>query len=338
MLRWIDGFDFYPTSDLPLRYNEADTAHSFVISSGGRFGSGCVTLAPSLGTSSLTKYLDDQATWVVGFAFRMTSVPPATMRPILKLLDGPTDQVVLNVDPNGRLAITVGGTTLAAGTTSLLTSTYYYIEFKATIDNASGSASCRIGGSAECGATGVATRQTGNSSANRFQLAAHADFNGGSFDDLYVLDGQTSGAHDFLGDMRVETLYPSGDGVHGDFAVTGAASGHAAVAEHPEDGDTSYIASSTPGQKSSFSYTDLSSTPTSIAGVQLNVVGRKDDAGSRSLASLVVAGGVDYDLPALPVYDSYSHAVAVLEENPATGAAWTAGDVNALEAGVTLVS
>lgn len=328
-LRWFDGFDTYPTADIALRYNIPGGGSFQTVPGAGRFGSGALRNAISGGGEVLAKFFDDQPTWVVGVAYKFTPAGKATT--VIALQDSGNGQVELFMDSSNILTLRRNGTVVATGTTTLLANTFYFLEFKATISG-SGSMEARIGGVSEVTFSGNTDAQS-SGHANRVCLYYDQFQTQASYDDYYVCDGTGARNNTFLGDMRVEDLVPSAQGSHADFSHTGAASSLLAVNEAGEDGDTSYVWSNTVGDKETFTYPNLSSVPSLIAGVQVVAVARKDDAGTRALTPLFRIGGVDYPASQLALPDSYTYLGLLTELNPATGAPWTGADVNAVEAG-----
>lgn len=341
MLRWIDGFDFYTTADLTIRYAAVGGGSTGMAPSSGRFSSGALSLNSSLGSANITQAFDPRATWFVGAAFYF---PPFSPNPVtfIKLLDAGNSQLELGIDADSKMRITRNGTLLATGTTILTPGTFYYIEFGATIASSCGANSvvARLGGVVEVTVpTSTNCQATGNATASQVQIFRDGNFDGALIvDDLYICDSQGSTNNTFLGDARVETLYPSAAGNYTNFTLTGAGTNHAAVAEHPEDGDTSYVSSATPGTKESYAMDDLSTTPTAIFGAQPNVICRKDDAGSRAVAPMFRISSTDYVGASQGVQDTYTIKSQVYETNPATSAAWTATDINGAELGMEVVS
>jgi hypothetical protein len=339
-LRYFDGFDYYATADLAARYNVVGTATSGssswqVVAGAGRFGSGAVRNSISGGGEYLTRFFDNQPTWVVGVAYQFGTGSKATS--VIEISNENGALVELRMDANNRLVITRNGTVLATGTTVLLPNSFYFLEFKVTVAASSAAHSCqaRIGGVLEvevAAGTNLDPRSEGY--ANRVALRYDQGQVVNTYDDFYVCDGTGSAHNDFLGDSRVEVLRPDADGhYNSDFAITGAASRWQAVGESAEDGDTSYVAANAVGKSASFTFPALSSTPQSVFGLQLVNVARKDDAGTRALAALLRAGGSDYLGADQGVTDTYTYQTTLYEQNPATSLPWTGSDVDQLEAG-----
>jgi hypothetical protein len=342
MLRFFDGFDSYATADILQRWNA--TTGSFSIVTGGRFGASTLRVASGGGNEYTLKYLDDQQTWYIGFAFKFLGTP-GTSWTFFRLQSLTTVQLELGLDASNRLIAHRGGTVLSGctGTTTLSSGSWYYIELKCKCigSTAAGDVKGYVGGIEEFSCnSGASTDPASSSHANRIAIGTSWANNSSHlfWDDLYVCDAQGSANNAVLGDMRVETLVPDGAGNYTQFSTTGAASSWQAVNENPNNGDTSYVASATPGQYETFSFGNMATSPRSIAGIQITAVSRKDDAGSRSISAVVRISTTDYVLTPQAVLDSYAFNTTIQETNPATSAAWTASAVNALEAGVKLVS
>jgi len=223
------------------------------------------------------------------------------------------------------------GNWVAQGSTPYVSSTWVYIELKVFRSATVGTLELRLNGSltAECSATGL------NLGASNINAIGWQQWNGRSewLDDVYVLDPTTGSAptNDWLGECRVETLFPNGNGAN--TAWTGT---YADVDEpNSPDGDTTYIYSNTPGQIETDTFTDLSVTTGTVFAVQTHIVARKDNAGLRTIAPVMRVGGVDYvgtTSPALPT--GYTGVTQLYDRVDPSGADWTVATANAIEAGV----
>jgi hypothetical protein len=218
---------------------------------------------------------------------------------------------------------------------------YYYIEFKATIDPAAGSASVRVNGTQVASVAGVDT--TGNltigTGFSYFMLKAAAS-SGFYVDDIYALDTAGASNNDFLGDTRIEYLHPDGPGAEQAWDVVGAASHWQAVYDQTAvDDDTTYIHTATVGLTDTETFSNTGLPSGTIYAVQLSPYVRKTDAGARQIAPVVRHAAVDYiGTPVSPSSGSYNYFPQVYQTNPGTGAAWTISDVNGAEFGVKLTT
>jgi hypothetical protein len=157
--------------------------------------------------------------------------------------------------------------------------------------------------------------------------------------DVYLADLTAPSAadvHDFLGDGVVTTIFPNGPGSSSDWTPTPTGANWDQVNDAPTaDGDTTYVSTPTTNAKDVYQFTDIP-TGSTVLGAQLVLLPRKDTEGSAQVAPIAHQGSTDYLSPAQGVastaYDRY--LTAPLDSNPATGAAWTAAEINAGQFGV----
>lgn len=159
------------------------------------------------------------------------------------------------------------------------------------------------------------------------------------FDDLYILDGTGAAPqNDFLGDSRVEYLKPRAAGAAQAWpTVVGSGSHWLAVNDNAApDGDSSYVEANAAGLTDTNLY-DPTGLPSGnpVFGAQLSLYARKTEVGPRVIAPVmntVVGPSVG------PSYESYQYWTTPYGVNPATGLAWTVATINAIDAGVTVIT
>lgn len=331
-LRFVDGFDTYPAASIATKWTSGGSSASF--SGSGRFGGNPFTPGGFGSGNAITRTLDAQSTWVLGVAAKVSNVNFAI---IFSLLDSGSLQCDLRMDSAGHLYATRNGTTLGTSTSAITSGVWYYIEFKALIHASAGTVDIHVNGVSWLSLTSQNTKATSNATANQVQLYGASNA-APAFDDFYCCDGTGGTNNDFLGDVRVESLKPDGAGNYAQFTPNGAGANYNCVNESSMDSDTTYNADATTGHIDTFSFGNMSSTPVTVFGVQTSLVARKDDAGSHTASALFRAGSTDYAQTAQSVPSSYAWLLTINETNPATGSAWTASEINALEAGYKLVS
>jgi hypothetical protein len=112
------------------------------------------------------------------------------------------------------------------------------------------------------------------------------------------------------------------------------------ISEAQQDGDATYIYSSTVGQEDLYSFSTLASQsyfPQSIVGVVPFAILKKSDAGARTVSVRCKSGATDVAaITDAAVPNSYAHRSGFLGTDPATSAAWTTTGVNAATVGVKL--
>lgn len=345
-LRWMESFDDYNTATLGAQKWTTFNAGLTIVTSGAR---NVNSVKATNVNQAFTKTLDSQASWVVGFAFKIDAAF-GTQRTIIRLVDNVTIQCSIALNPDSTLQVVRGNATAinASGLSSmsLNTGTWYYIEWKATIADSIGSNTCIVRVNGENWITvdsGQDLKVSANASANliHFLDNQNTSITGAYYDDIYVLDGTGSAPHnDFLGDCRVEVIRPSGNGNYSQWLGSDADStdNYQHVDDTNSDGDSTYVEESVVDDKDSYAFGDLTSTPDTIFGIQFNVRARKTDAGSISIAPLARVASTDYFGTGWALSDSFVDQTEIMEDNPNTAAAWTASGINNAEFGFKVLA
>jgi hypothetical protein len=339
-LRFLDSFDHYVTADLTEKWTTNSAA---AISAGsGRRGTAALLIASS---TYVEKTLDAQATWIVGCSYRCTGLP-AILRSLIAVLDAGSIQAQLMLAADGTLQVTRAGNALTDGasTFALAVGTTYYLEFKVTIANSIAANSCQVrvdGTVVLTVAAGQDTQVTANASGNQIRCGPGSSTSGASwyYDDLYICDGTGGVNADFLGDCRVDCLFPNGDGANSAWTPSSGTTHSTLVDESAPNDDTDYLASSTASARETHTLGNLASmTLPLVRGVQHSLSMKKDDAGTRQAKSLLKSGATtQVGSTTHTLSTSYAFYTQMYDTDPNTGAAWTTSAIDALEAGVEAV-
>jgi len=277
------------------------------------------------------------STLIAGFRFRTVS-QLNTGRDYFVLKSGATlvcrlQFALVGADTVFRL-LNSAGTTLGTGTFPIVTNTWMYLEIECVVSATVGQVELRINGTT-VDITTAASLNTGSSNLDAVQLGNVSGTNF-DYDDVYVVD--TSGSaptNTWLGDSRVETLAPDGNGAS--TAWTGVYTDIDDSTSH--DSDTTYINSSTPGDRETATLSDLAVGTGTVYAVQANVVARKDDAGSRTIAPVLRISGTNYDgTTTAGLGTDYTDYTQLYDRLDPVGNAWSIATVNAMEAGVKEVA
>lgn len=327
-LLFVDGFDHYATADIGKKWSVAGGA---IASSSGRRSGGALSLTVG---ATVTKTLAATTSWVMGFALSFTALPAAA-RQLVALLDAASNQCDLRINADGTLSVTRNGTALTSGTSvsALSASVFYYIEWKVTIADSISANSCKVrvnGVDWITVATSQDTKATANTTANQVTLGTTSGFTA-VYDDFYLCDQSGSTNNDFLGDCRVDTLLPNGDGNYTSFTPSTGTS-HYQLVDESTPNTSDYNESSTATNKDSYQMVDLSAITGTIYGVQVLGAVLKDDAGVRSIKVGVRSSSTDSVSAAQALSTSQFYYANIHETNPATSSAWTESGVNAAEA------
>jgi hypothetical protein len=268
-------------------------------------------------------------TLIVGAALNT----PNLTNDMLYLRSGGTNVVKLNATLVGgqyvlRL-LNAANTQLAYGTTPVFANTWIYVEIKVVVSATVGTVELRLNGAStsELSASGV---NTGALAIDNICMVGDASM---YVDDIYAVDPATgsSPTNTWLGEVRVATLAPNGNGTY--TAWTNAYTDWDDITS--ADDDTTYVSSSTPGDRETSTLTDLSAATSTVFAVQTNLVARKDDAGTRTIAPVVVIGGTPYDgTTTAALSSSYLDYTQLYDRLAPDGNVWDVTKVNAMETGV----
>lgn len=293
----------------------------------------------NLGQAALGKVLPHSARWVTGFAYRRNN-PPVNDQSRYEIFNNDNQMCRLLEDTDGTLSLRAGNSNIIAVTTRALhTGIWYYIELDVTLSGTAPiicSAELRINGHVEAsgaGSTGfnVTDNLSQDATGNFHQFSGLTGVsNSASFDDIYIKNEAG-----YEGDIRVLAAYPSADGGTLQWTPSSAGSHFAMVDSHPVD-LTKWLETATPGDIDLWDVT-LPSFSGSIVAVNLSVLARKDDEGTKSFKIVVGPTGTDalsdefFVSDVTPEYYEFS-----LKTNPTTGGAWIPGSTFTM--GVKLIS
>jgi len=118
-------------------------------------------------------------------------------------------------------------------------------------------------------------------------------------------------------------------------ALAPGAGDYGMVDDAVENGDQDYLTSSTATDRDTFTFPDLGVVGT-VKAVAINHVSRKDDAGTRKIATSVRAGATDYDGTGIEVSTSWAAYQEIREVDPSTTVAWEVADIDTAEFGIYL--
>lgn len=339
MLRWIEGFEGFGSlsgatlaTEMGKKYTEVGMTASATIVTGR--GGGSAMNIGSNQTFHFSKTFDNQATWIIGFAFRTSVAFSGTTRPMIELTDGGpagTLQMSLHLFSDG-LRVYRGSTLLETLGSLFSTNTWYYIEFKVTINN-TGSYYVHVSGSEVMSDASVDTQESANAYADniRFRNTEDTPY----YDDIYILDGTGSQNNDLLGEMKVEALFPESDTVSADWSLSAGSDHYALVDEDPSDEDTTYVHSVVSTDLDLYNYEDIASIGSPVYGIQINTQARVETAVSTDVYLSIKSGStVDHGDTFAVTDTDYKTFARIEEDDPDTSAMWISTAVNAAQFGI----
>lgn len=338
-LLWIEGFEGFDNGvgSAPVgvehRYTDLNRMGLVDIDNGrvsGRSMKMNTTSAPRFRTTVLGSLI---TTMIVGFAFRGDTWRSNKFIEFTE--DDASVGLNLRMTAGGDIEIRRNNTLLETATAGLTTGDWYYIEFKYTIDGSSGSYELRVNESTIASDSGIDTLEgatAGIRQVGYFGSTVSAD--AWTFDDMYIVDTTGSTNNDFVGNTRVVTLFPESAGDDTQWTPD-AGNNFERVDEAAPDDDSSYVESSTTGQRDLYNYPALPTDTDTIQGVQVATIGRETDVTDFTLITPVKSGGTLYKDAAQAVGGtSYEDLRRVLEVDPDTSVAWTKSGVDSAQFGI----
>lgn len=331
---FMDSFSHYITADITKKWT-LNTSCS-INTTGGVRGQGALSIPRS--NASVRKVFAQQlSTIFLGFRYKFVTLPTSTQfAQFASFMDGSTAQVVFAISTSGKIEARRGtGTVLGTGNVTLQPNSNYYIEMSSTFSN-TGSVTVRVNGVVDLNLTNVDTTNTANNFADTVRIGEAGD---GTPDalvcDLYINDGSGAAPNNgFLGDIRVDAFFPTADGTNKTFVPDSGTTNFSRVNETAQNGDTSFVSSSTPGDKDTYIFGQITHNPQTIFGVQAIITAKKDDAGARGIIPVTRSGGTDFDGASQALSNgSYISFYETRSVNPATSTPWTQASFNSAEFG-----
>jgi hypothetical protein len=336
-LIFVDSFDHYAFADRNLKWSLTGDQGGSLSSGNGRWGTTCLQFTH--GNDYWQKTVPGAATYVVGAAH--VGFGFSTSHRFFRFYDSGTEHLYLTVDGTGRVAVyRGGGTLLGTGTTALSSGVYYYLEMKATIHDSTGSVEVRVNGVTEINLTNQDTRNgaTANINQIRIGLGVNQGISTHRIDDFYICDTNGSANNDFLGDVRIQALFPNGNGNSSVLVGSDANStDNYLLVDETAPNTSDYVESSTPGDKDTYAFGNLTPTSGTVHGLQVLPFAAKTDAGVRSIASVARLSGTEEDSADKALGATYTYHPDIRETKPG-GGAWSISDVNSAEFGVKVTA
>jgi len=352
-LLWVDGFEGYgdssggtplPTGVLADKYRwVGQESQMDMYNATTRWGSGWVLRLTSSSAWQCAFDTDDittNDTLIQGVAFRINNKDGLAAFHQWPILAFKND----NGDWNCSLLHTKGTFTVLGPNDSFIGScrvnierfTYHYIEMKVKSHQTAGEVEVRVNGCPVMQVSSVNTMHTANKVSTRGGLGRYVAPQSSQYcrvDDYYICDGSGNTCNDFLGNCRVETLWPDGDDSVSWTTTANSANHYENVNRNQRDGSTDYVEESGSGVLDRFTLDNTSVTWDTIEGVagwygawystsSAGLQGHFDSNGTTSnSANMTLTTGVLID---------FQH---ILETDPDTGNSWNSTTINALKCG-----
>lgn len=352
-LLWADGFDDYDydaaasTGAVAGEYETysdsgSGATNDITVDVVGRRGSGALKIG---GTSSGSYAQKSLAAALTEIYVAMAVSPAASVATTLfSFFSGATCQVSVLTTAAGALEVrrgTATGTVIGTSASGLIpTGAFTQIQMRLTISDTTGVVQIRLNGSTSY-ALNLSAQDTNNGAAAVSVDSVRLGYTGASamttvttYDDFVIWDTTGSVMNTWVGDVRVDSYAPNGEGDTQNF-TTSTGSTHYTLVDEASPDATDYVQSATLNDKELFAFADMTHTPTNIYGVVPTVAALKDDAGNRSIKLLAKSGGTEaLSASDIALSTTRTRCIGVMETDPNTAAAWTKTAFNAAQFGV----
>lgn len=341
---FMDGFDIYSNAaDAIVGGWTNENANQTFSTTNGRFGGGCLQNGVTTTGWHAPAVVAVGDTVIISFAYWVNHTGGGASDTIIRGNDRNGAQLFrLEHNTSGDLKAynqpntQVGSTASGALASS---SAWYWIEMKVLLGSgaANGSIEVKVNGSTVIGPVTSIDTNNGNALSYISFLGSGGD---SRFDDVIIMDTSGTGMNDFLGDTKIDSLVPNGDGTTVDWTAS-AGSDYQCVddALASSNGDTDYISSSTASQKTQLQMGNFADNPTAVHGLQIRTRSRKTDVGARTYRANVKSGGSTSNGTTLGATTDYAwRRNGVWTRNPNGSIAWTKSSINAVQVEVEIVA
>jgi len=269
---------------------------------------------------------------IVGCALRLSLLPPNRF-PLLFVRTASSQRYELSVNSIGLLGLGQGGWPTGESLRAISAQTWNHLELKVVEGNGTGLLELRVNSQTWLTISGQSIPTGGNLVAGGVCWADQPWPVELLFDDFYLADGSGTRNNDYLGDVRIDALHPTGAGTFSQWTPSGAGQNWEMVDE-PLPDHSDYVTATNTGDRDSYAFQPLPAmnTPT-VLGVQVTALAKKTDAGAGTLKALTQSGATVATGTAQALTTDPTYLTTVFEQT-ATGVDWTEAELNAAEFGV----
>ncbi len=281
----------------------------------------------------------------ISFRSKFVNDSSSASSDIIRFVDtnGSTQHAALTMDDNHTFQIRVRGSTLVD---EVIPRDWYFnewnhLEYYLKVDNSTGAYDFRVNGNSVSSDSGIDTRSGASSDIVQLYMVnpTSSSGDGHAFTDLIVVNGSGSVNNSFTGQSKfVYMLKPNGDTADEDWTLSTGADSYALIDEVSRN-TTDYIESSTAAEKTLCDY-EATGGETGIMAVSLSANAALDTGTTtETLKQIIKENVTEGDGATQSVTASASQEVFddIFETNPDTGSAWTASELDAVQAGVEYI-
>ncbi|CAJ3066137.1 Uncharacterised protein [Burkholderia pseudomallei] len=349
-LIFCDGFDSYTAAaEFTDKWNLTNNGPTLV-TNGGKFGGGCMECSSYYtwcgAETPIFENVNIANQLYFGFWMKATGLPAS---------DGSASYgnsgLGLPNSNNGSFSLVTAGTVvpgavqllklgtstvLATGTVNVHDGNWHWIEIAVLLSStSSGWGKVYVDGVQQINYSG-ATMNGAYTLNGNITLSFMQNTNGGPqwyYDDFIAWDNTGTSMNTFpLGPQRISTLVPNADGDTLQFAPSTAGTHYTCI-----NGDytaTSYVSDSGTGNTDLYRFPSLAYNPANISAVVAQYWGQNPGTGTANLIAKLKTSGTLVSGSTFGLSNGANHLYTNPFYTDASGAAWTATSVNAMQVGV----
>jgi len=344
-LLFCDSFDGYDVEgDLDSKWDMVPGNNEVSFNTNwGRWGGGSSNIEGNA-DQGLTRYLPASiSTAIAGASIKVFVTPNAQCELIGFKNTANTDfQCCLVVNSGGAITARLGAwndyNDLGTSATGVIkVGVWQHIEVKAYIHDTAGTIEVRVDEVVVLNLTSQDTRHTaGDDYIGAIEFTSAISSSGETgWDDIVIMDTTGSYNNDFIGDCRIHSVLPDANGSTNNFTPLSGSNWE--MVDDKVDDDASYVYSTTSGHQDLYSFgtAGLTSDHT-IAAVCVSNLTRKDDIGSRTVASVIRSSATNGTGGNVSLDNLYQSVFAAFDLDPGTASVWNGTSVDSIEAGIEI--
>ena len=351
---FMDSFDLYSDgagSTADLQEAGWQTYFSPIVSTTeGRYGGGALKLDCWTSTPVVSLSLNIAAsTAIVQAAFKSGLLFYSNNREFLIFTNNSGADAVaglyLQLDGSVKVCNSLGVCVATSAAGVIHEGAWQYLEVKVVSNNGAGSVIVRIDEVEVININGIDTSISATDiDLIRFYPGSISHPSAGYmyWDDILILDDSgPAPQNNFVGDLRISVLLPNADTATSAWTRSGGAADYEMIDDvvpGDHDGDGTYLYHSTATGKSLFDFEAITGTPYFICCVGVAVAAKKSDGGTKSMRAYIDSGGTVSNGSTWSIGTDYQTWRHIWGLNPNGSTEWLTADVDALQAGVEVVS
>jgi hypothetical protein len=278
-----------------------------------------------------------KSTVIVGQAVYFENVTDTHI--LLTLYDDDDDDVQVVVKQEGaNIKVYCGATEISSAAHGMSASIWYYVEIKILIASGTGTVDVKVDTVSKIADTGKDTQNTSNDYCTDVVLGGMGT-GASSYtyrDDVVVMDTADSYCNNFLGDVIIQCISPTGVGSNTDWTPSSGSNFECVNEKPPNTGD--YIESATLNDVDTYVTENVSPLTGSVFAVVVNMFAQKVGTAARGISGACLETGTTTLGNEITLDAAYKMRQSMMYENERTSAAFTIDDINNAQFGVKLTT